>query len=103
MNCYLLTAKKRGSILNWVYEMKEKDEEKRMEVEHQKLVSRMIRIAEGRTGLLHKITNPTPWRGGVQILNEGGRRRLVRCEEKKKEWAKHWQCDTTIQDKGKPW
>ena len=39
---------------SWLYEMKKKEEE---EVEHRKLVCRMIRSAEGGTGLLHNITN----------------------------------------------
>ena len=39
---------------SWLYEMKKNDEEQRMEVEHQKLVSRMIKSADGGTGLLHK-------------------------------------------------
>ena len=38
-----------------------------MEVKHQKLVSRMIKSADGGTGLLHKTT---AWRGGVQSLME---------------------------------
>ena len=50
-----------------LYEMK-KDEEKRMEVEHQQLASRMIRSVEGGTGLLHKIIRPTAWRGEVQNM-----------------------------------
>ena len=46
---------------NWLYEKKkkQKDEEKRMEVEHQKLVRRMIKCADGGAGFLHKITQPT--------------------------------------------
>ena len=44
-------------------EMKKKDEENRMDVDHQK-----IKSADGGTGLLHKITKPTVWRGGGQIL-----------------------------------
>ena len=41
----------------------------------------MIKSAEGSAGLLHKITKPTLWRGGA----------------KRKEWAKHWQCDESVQ------
>ena len=78
-----------------LYEMKKKYEEKR-KVLHQQLVSRMIKSADRRTGLLRKITKPTTWRGGVQILKEE--------EEKKKEWAKLWQCDAKVQDlEDKPW
>ena len=52
---------------SWLQEMK-KDEEMKEE-EHQKLVSRMIARAEG--GLLHKVTKPTAWIGGGQVLEEG--------------------------------
>ena len=38
---------------SWLYEMK-KNEEQRMEVEHQKLVCRMIKRACGGTSLLHE-------------------------------------------------
>ena len=48
---------------NWQFEVKKKDEDKRMEVEHQKIVSRMIDSAQGGACLLHKITEPTAWRG----------------------------------------
>ena len=79
----------------WMHEMKKKDEEKRKEEEHQQLVSRKIVGAEG-SGLLHKITQPTALIGGVQVLKEEEKdvRPLARCEEKRKERAKHWQCDT---------
>ena len=43
------------------------------EEEHQNLVSRMIAGAEGAAGLLHKITKPTSWRGGVQVQEEEDR------------------------------
>ena len=36
---------------NWQYDVKKKDEEKRMDVELQKLVSDMIKSANGGTGL----------------------------------------------------
>ena len=49
----------------------------------------MIESAEGSAGLLHKITMPTMWRGGVEILKkeEEHARLLGRCEAKRKEWA----------------
>ena len=64
---------------------------------HQRKVE-MIKSAEGSSGLLHKITKPTMWREGVQILEkeEEDARFLDRCEEKK-EWSKHWQCDEGVQ------
>ena len=79
---------------------------RRMEVEHQKLVSRMIKSADGSTSLSHKITEPTAWRGGGLILKKEGEdaRLWARCEEKEQEWAKHWQCGEGVQDvKDKPW
>ena len=84
-------------MLRWynrLHEVKETDEGKRVEVEHPKLVSCMIRSADGGTSLLHKITKPT-----AQILKEEEEdvKPLARCEEKKKELAKHWQCDLKVQ------
>ena len=48
----------------WLYEVKKKDEEKKMETEHQKLVNRMVASADGGAGLLHTVTKPTAWKGG---------------------------------------
>ena len=73
---------------------------------HQRKVEKMIKSAEGSAGLLHKITKPTMWRGGLQILKEEEEdaRLLDRCEAKRKEWAKHWQCDEEMQNmQHKPW
>ena len=44
---------------DWLYEMNKRDDVKRMEVEHPKTVSRMIKSADGSAGLLHNITKPT--------------------------------------------
>ena len=66
----------------------------------------MIKSAEGSAGLFHKITKPTMWRGGVQILKkeEEDARLLDRCEAKRKEWAKRWECDESVQNvEDKPW
>ena len=66
----------------------------------------MIKSAEGSAGLLHKLTKPTAWRGGAQILKkeEEDARLLDRCEAKRKERAMHWQCDESVQNvEGKPW
>ena len=55
---------------------------------------------------LHTVTKPTAGRGRVQILEEENEdvRSLARCEEKKTEWAEHWQHNTDVQDlKDKPW
>ena len=58
----------------------------------------MTAKAGGGAGLLHKITKPRAWRGGAQILKdeEEDAKPLARCEERRKEWAKHWQCDTKV-------
>ena len=66
-------------------------------------MAQMIKSAEGSAGLLHKISKP---RGGLQILvNEDEDARLLdRCEAKRKEWAKHCQCDEDVQNvKEKLW
>ena len=66
----------------------------------------MIKSAEGSAGLLHKLTKPTAWRGGAQILKkeEEDARLLDRCGAKRKERTKHWQCDESVQNvEGKLW
>ena len=75
------------------------DEKEKMEEMHQHKVAQMIKSAEGSAGLLHKISKPTAWRGGAQILvnEEEDARLLERCEAKRKEWAKHWQVDDEVQ------
>ena len=92
-------------VYEWLEHMKKKYEKENMEEMHQRKVEKMIKSAEGSAGLLHKITKPTMWRGGVQILKEEEDARLLdRCEAKRKEWAKHWQCDEEIQNmQNKPW
>ena len=62
----------------------------------------MIKSGEGSAGLLlHKITTPTIWRRGVQILKKEDEdaRMSDRCEAKRKEWVKRWQCDEELQNK----
>ena len=41
-----------------------------MEEMHQRKVEKMIKGAEDSAGLLHNITKPTMWRGGVHILGK---------------------------------
>ena len=83
---------------NLLHEMQKKDEEKEKKEEHQKLASHMIASAEGGTGLLRKITEPTARRGGVPSLHdEENVKPSARCEEKRKELAKHWHNDTEVQ------
>ena len=77
-----------------------------MEERHQQKVTQMIMSAEGSAGLLHKITKPTAWRGGAQILEkeEEDARLLDRCEAKRKEWSIPWQCGGGVQNlEDKPW
>ena len=78
-----------------------------MEEMRQQRVKQMVKSAEGSAGLLHKITKPTAWRGGAQILKkeEEDARLLDRCEAKREEeWAMHWQCDDSVQQvEDKPW
>ena len=53
-----------------------------------------------------KKTKPTVWRAGAKILKkeEEDVRLLDRCEAKRKERAKHWQCDESVQNmEDKPW
>ena len=77
------------SLQEWLYEMKKNDEGQKEE-EHQKLVRRMIASAEGGAGWLHRISKPTVWREGIQILREeeDNNRPMERSEEKKKELDK---------------
>ena len=67
----------------------------------------MIKSAEGSAGFLHKITKPAAWREGAQILEkeeEEDVTLLVQCEAKRKEWAKHSQCDDCLQNvEDQPW
>ena len=69
----------------WLEEMKKKDEKGMMEEMHQHKVAQMIISAEGSAGLLHKISKPTAWWRGVQILatEEEDARLLDRCASKK--------------------
>ena len=65
-----------------------------------------MKNAEESAGLLHNISKPAVWRGGAQILvsEEEDARLLDRCEAKRKEWARHWQCDEEVQNvEDKPW
>ena len=78
LSCWRQTARKPGSIqerkntmqkwYDWLEEMKRKYERRKMEELYQQRVSQMIKSAEDSAGLLHKITKPAAWRGGVQIL-----------------------------------
>ena len=65
----------------WLEHMKKKDEKGKMEEMHQRKVVKVFKSAEGSAGLLRKITKPTMWRGGVQMLEkeEEDARLLDRC------------------------
>ena len=70
-----------------VRKMKKEDKKGKMEERHQQKVAKLIESAKGRAGLLHKITEPTAWRGDAQILKkeEEDARLLDRCEATRKE------------------
>ena len=89
----------KNDIFGWRKSKKE-DDGRKMEELHQQRVNQVIKSAEGRAGLLHKITKPTAWRGGAQILDkeEEDAKLVDRCEAKKKERAKHWLCDKSVQN-----
>ena len=68
---------------------KPKNENGKIEERHHQNVAQMIKSAEGSAGLLHKITQPTAWRGGAQILKKEENSSLLdRCEAERKELAK---------------
>ena len=96
-----------AEVVSVVRESEKKEGEKgKMEEGHQQKVAQLIKSAMRRTGLLHKITEPTAWRGEAQIpkKEEEDARLLDRCEATRKEWARHWQCDEDVQDlEDKPW
>ena len=66
----------------WLEETTKRDEKGKMEELYQHKVAQMMKSAEGSAGLLYKITEPTAWRGGTQILKkeEEDARLLDRCE-----------------------
>ena len=66
--------------------------QKRKKEEHPKLVSFIVVGAEREAGLLHKITKPTAWRGGVQVLEEEEEKDVRTCNRRKEqrhEWTQH--------------
>ena len=105
MKCCLLIVEKRGSTRDGRTQccdgktccMKRRRRMKKRES------MRTRSCADGRTGLLHKITKPTAWRGGVQILEEE-EKDVRQVKKRGREWAKHQQCNTEMQDlRDKPW
>ena len=76
---------------DWLHEMKNRDEVKRM-VEHQKLVSRVIKSADGSARLLHEITKPTAWRESRADSGEGRRR----CQAFGQMWRKEARVGETL-------
>ena len=64
----------------------------------------MRKSADGSAGLLHRITKPTSWRGGVHLKGRKWTPGKWIVAEKRKEWARHWQCDTSAQNQeNTPW
>ena len=69
-------------------------------------MTQMVSSVEGSAGLLHQITKPTAWRGGTKIWEkeEEDARLMDRCEAKRQEWVKQWQCGESVQNmEDKPW
>ena len=55
--------------------------------------------AEGGAGFLPRSTKQAAWRGGLRVLTELDEdvKPLRSCEDKRKKWAIHWQCDFDLQ------
>ena len=102
LNCWPLIGKKSVAHPEWedtVLQDKKKDEEKRREEYHLKLDSRMVARAEGAAGFLC-----TKSRKRASVGRVGETTPMKRCEEKREDWARHWQCDTEAQDmEDEPW
>ena len=73
---------------DWLEEMEKKDERKKLEALHQQKVNQMMKSAESSAGLLHKITKPTAWRRGAQILEK---QRIPGCWTAEKQRRKNGQ------------
>ena len=81
-------------------EVKKRDEKVNMKEMHQHDVTQMVESADESAGLLHNISKYISCRRGAQILvnEEEDAGLLDRCEAKRKEWTKHWQCDEEVQN-----
>ena len=104
VSCWPLIAKKawlhpgwEDTLLRW-YRVAARSEEKRRSKEDGSGAPKISQSydhkrADGSTGLLHKITKPTVWRGGGQFLKRETEdaKPLARREEMRQEWAKHRQ------------
>ena len=82
-------------MVHCLNEMK-KDEEKRMEVKQQKVVSRMVASADGQVFCT---------RLPKQRHGEEEEECIFRAvEEKGIQWAQHWQCESELEKlEDKPW
>ena len=76
---------RKNGLIGW--KMNKEDDRRKVEELHQQRANHMIKSAEGSAGFLHKITKPTAWRRGAQILKEEEEdaRLLDFCEAKRKE------------------
>ena len=63
-----------------------------------KLVSRMIRSAGGGTAVAQNHQTNGVERRQILKEEEEDAKRLARCDQKKKERAKHWQCAAKVED-----
>ena len=84
---------------DWLEEMNKKDERKKMEELHQQKVNQMIKSVEGSAGLaLDHEARSMEWESADLGDGEEDVRPLGRCEAKRKEWSKQWQCDASVQN-----
>ena len=64
------------------------------------MIDKMIESAAMCAGSLHKIAKLAVWRGRWQLVDEAEEdvNPLTRNEEKRQEWALHWQCGSKLQE-----
>ena len=73
---------------SWLEKLQKEDDRRKLEELHQQKVGQMIKSEEGSAGYVHKITKPTAWRGGAQILKK---KRMAGCWTAVKQRGKNGQ------------
>ena len=77
-----------------------------MEEMHQQKVEKMIKQRRRQCWTSPQINeaNNVEWRSADTEERQEDARLLDRCEAIWKDWAKHWQCDVSVQNvEDKPW
>ena len=90
----------------WLSEDHKKEKRQQLKASHGKLVEKVVISGEGGAGFFHMVTQPTLWRGGIQILEEvfDGADPLRKVQEIRHAWSNHWQIGTEAQKlDAKPW